>query len=94
MLVSVLVAPYSWFMDQVVLLPAIMKRVYAGTAPEKIAVLAVLSAVVEFTNLRGVPLGNMPVYSWSAAWWPLWYMWTLAGEKAPAPQPEPDAASL
>ena len=94
MLVSVLVAPYSWFMDQVVLLPAIMKRIYAGTAPTKIAILAILSAVVEFTNLAGVPLGNMRLYSWSAAWWPLWYMWTVAGEKVPAAQPEPQAAPL
>ena len=76
MLVSVLVAPYSWFMDQVVLLPALMKQVYSGASTRSIAVLALLSAGVEFTNFRGVPLGDMTLYSCAAAWWPLWYLWT------------------
>jgi hypothetical protein len=44
MLVSVLVAPYTWFMDQVILIPAILAGAYSTNSRAWIAVLALMSA--------------------------------------------------
>lgn len=93
MLASVLAAPYSWFMDQSVLLPALMKEVSDGASGASIAVLALLSAIVEFANLRGVPLSTMALYSSSAAWWVLWYMWVLRKRGQISKQPSTTYAS-
>ena len=73
-LVSVVVAPYSWFMDQAVLLPAILHGLYRNRSRNLVALLAILSAIVEIANFRGVPLGNRILYPWTAPVWLAWYL--------------------
>ena len=80
MLVSVAVAPYSWFMDQAVLLPALLGALYRNRSRTLVALFALLSAGVEIANLRGVPLGNAALYPWTAPVWLGWYL--LANRKA------------
>ncbi len=82
MLVSVVVAPYSWFMDQAVLLPALLHALYRNRSRNLVALLALLSAAIEIANLRGVPLRNAILYSWTAPVWLAWYL--LAMRKAAA----------
>jgi hypothetical protein len=74
MLVSVVVAPYSWFMDQAVLIPAILHGAYC-TQQRSIAVLALVGAVIEVQLLRGVPLLTSSFYLWTAPAWLGWYLW-------------------
>jgi hypothetical protein len=74
MLVSVVVAPYSWFMDQAILIPAILHGAYCAQQ-RSIAVLALASAVIELQLLRGVPLLTSSFYLWTAPAWLAWYLW-------------------
>jgi hypothetical protein len=84
-LVSVLVAPYSWFMDQAVLLPAVLHGLYRTRSRSLVALLAILSAIVEIANFRGVPLGNRILYPWTA---PVWLAWYLLAIRTSTPKPE------
>jgi hypothetical protein len=80
MLVSVAVAPYSWFMDQAVLLPALLHALYRNRSRGLVALLALLSAGIELANLRGVRLTNPVLYPWTAPVWLAWYL--LANRRA------------
>jgi hypothetical protein len=73
MLVSVLVAPYSWFMDQAVLIPALLHGVYFARSRTLVAIFAMLSAVIEVFAIRGVEL-HSAFYLWTAPVWLLWYL--------------------
>ena len=75
MLASVLVAPYTWFMDQAILIPALLHGAYFARSKRSIAVLALASAVIEVQLLRGVPLLKSPFYLWTAPAWLAWYLW-------------------
>ena len=73
--VSVLAAPYSWFTDQVILLPAILYGLYSGKSLT--SVLALTSApMIEMLFLGGVNL-HSALYCWPAAAWLAWYLWPL-----------------
>jgi len=72
-LVSVLVAPYSWFMDQTVLIPALLAGAYASGSRTWIAILALMSAGIEIEAMRGAPL-IAPFYLWPAPAWLLWFL--------------------
>jgi hypothetical protein len=56
MLVSVLVAPYSWLMDQAILIPALLHAAYLIRSRSIVAILALASAVIEIGILCGLPL--------------------------------------
>jgi hypothetical protein len=86
MLVSMVVAPYSWFMDQAVLLPALLHALYQNRSRSLVAILALASAVIEIANFRGVPLGNSILYPWTALVWLAWYLYTVRRAR-------PDAAA-
>ena len=77
MLLSVVVAPYSWFMDQAVLLPALLHALYRNRSRNIVAILALLSAAIEFANFRGVPLRSMVFYPWTAPVWLAWYLYAM-----------------
>jgi hypothetical protein len=83
MLVSVMVAPYSWFMDQTVLIPAVLAGAYASGSRSMIAILALISAGIEIAALRGVPLYS-PLYLWSAPAWLIWYLLATWKKTRPA----------
>jgi hypothetical protein len=81
MLVSFVVAPYSWSMDQPVLLPALLAALYRNRSRNLVAVFAILSAVIAVANLRGVPLGNSLLYPWTAPAWLIWYLCAVHSAK-------------
>lgn len=74
MLVSVLVAPYTWFTDQAILIPALLHGAYLSRSRSPLALLALASAVVEIEALRGVPLLHSAFYLWTAPAWLAWYL--------------------
>jgi hypothetical protein len=74
MLVSVFVAPYSWFMDQAVLIPALLHGAYSARSRAPIAVLALMSAAIEIAMLRNVPLLHSAFYAWTTPAWLAWYL--------------------
>ena len=69
MLVSVLVAPYSWFIDQAILIPALLHGVLLTRSRGLLATLALASAVIEIGPLRGLPVLHSPFYLWTAPAW-------------------------
>lgn len=72
MLVSVLAAPYSWFTDQAVLLPALLQGLYSGKS--LISILALTSAASIEMLFFGTNLHSAQ-YCWPAAAWFIWYLW-------------------
>ena len=73
-LVSVLVAPYSWFPDQAILLPAIFQVLHKRPTHAVVAALAMLCAVFETAILIGVRLDNFTLFPWTAGVWLVWYL--------------------
>jgi len=80
MLVSVFSAPYTWFMDQAVLIPAILRGAYQTRSRTLIAVLALMSAIIEVGILSKVPLLHSNFYLWTAPAWLAWY-WIVTGPR-------------
>jgi hypothetical protein len=74
MLVSVLIAPYSWLMDQAVLIPALLQGLYLTRSRNLVAVLALATAAVEIETLGGLELGHSAFFLWTAPAWLLWYL--------------------
>jgi hypothetical protein len=84
MLVSILVAPYTWFMDQVILIPALLHAAYVTRSRSLVAILALASAVIEIEILRGLPLLHSALYLWTA---PAWLVWYICATRATVAQP-------
>lgn len=73
-LVSVLVAPYTWLMDQAVVLPALLHALYNTRSRVMIATLALASAAIEIAALAGKPLLYSWIYLWTGPGWLVWYL--------------------
>ena len=74
LLVSVFVAPYTWIIDQAVLVPAILHGAYQTRSRNLFGVLALASAVLELAPLRGFALMQSPFYLWTMPVWLAWYL--------------------
>jgi len=80
LIVSVMVAPYAWFTDEAVVLPAILSSLYLAikrgrsTVPFGLIVVLALLAV-----LQAVPLTS-GLYIWTAPAWLAWYLYASARE--------------
>lgn len=85
MLVSLVAAPYSWFMDQTILLPALLPVLYGNSSRAAIATFALISGGIELANIFGVPLRNPILYPWTATLWLVWYLWAVRTRKAAVP---------
>jgi hypothetical protein len=97
MVVSVLVTPYAWITDEVVLLPAILQAaVYAYGAASRavlktglaVAVFASLNALLLLMVVSKVPITSA-AYFWSSL---VWFSWHLYGRSRRRTRPEPAAA--
>jgi uncharacterized membrane protein (UPF0127 family) len=75
MVVSVLVAPYAWLMDQAILIPALLHAAYLTRSRSIVAILALASAVIEISALRGMLLLRSEFYLWTAPAWLAWYLY-------------------
>jgi hypothetical protein len=75
LLVSVLCAPYAWFTDEAVLLPAIVAGLYSATERRRSPLpLAVFGGVAMIEVLATVPLTS-PFYLWTPLAWLAWYLY-------------------
>jgi hypothetical protein len=74
-LVSVLTAPYTWSIDQAILIPAVLHAVYLTRSRSLLALLALASAVIESAPIRGFALLHSPFYLWTAPAWLAWYLY-------------------
>jgi hypothetical protein len=73
-LVSVLVAPYTWIIDQAVLMPALLHGVYVTRSRTLLAILAMTTAVLEIAPLRGKAPMQSAFYLWTVPTWLVWYL--------------------
>jgi len=74
MLVSVMVAPYAWLMDQAILIPALLHAAFCTRSRTLISVLAMASALIEIGALRGFSLLHSTFYLWTSPAWLAWYL--------------------
>jgi hypothetical protein len=81
-LVSVLFAPYTWFVDQAILIPALLHGVYLARSQSLIAMFALASAVIEIEALRGPQLMHSVLYLWTAPVWLAWYLYATRSSYA------------
>jgi hypothetical protein len=75
LLVSVACAPYVWFFDETILLPAVLAGLYhtikSGRSLIPIALIAGIAAIEVF---EGIEI-TTPFYIWTAPAWLLWYLY-------------------
>jgi hypothetical protein len=73
--VSLIVAPYAWLVDEVILFPALIGAMYyAATAGRSILPLAVVAAIGNAELAFMVELAS-PFYIWTGLAWFGWYVW-------------------
>lgn len=78
LLVSVLCAPYSWFFDQVILLPAIMAAIYRTTSRTLIALLALTTAIAEILLNLTPDFLHSYRFLWTVPVWLTWYLLAMS----------------
>ena len=77
LLVSVMVAPYAWFTDEAVVLPAILVGLYRlSNSGRSLLPFGCVAVIALIEVLAGVIL-NSGFYVWTAPAWLAWYLWTL-----------------
>lgn len=84
LLVSLLVAPYYWLTDEVILLPAMLQAIYvaAGNPQDRsLYWFAAIDGAVLVEVLSGVQLDSA-LYVWPTAAWLAWYLWTVRPKSA------------
>ena len=74
LLVSLLVAPYTWFVDQCVALPALLHGVVVTRSRMMIAALAFASAVIEVGPLTKHDLLHSKFYLWTTPFYLVWFL--------------------
>ncbi len=72
MLVSLVAAPYCWFYDQCLAIPALLEGAYATPSRNLLAVLALAIFVMDI-EICAVPVIS-PLYLWTAPAWLVWYL--------------------
>jgi hypothetical protein len=82
LLVSVLVAPYAWFTDEAVLLPAILLGLYrASDADRSLLPFGLIAGIALIEVLAGVSLTS-GFYLWTTPAWLAWYLFATRGLQA------------
>jgi hypothetical protein len=92
MLVSILVAPYSWIYDQGLVIPALLRGVFLTRPQYLLIALAFLSALVEIALFRSMLHPNDLVYwtYWTVPAWLVWYLVACAFAQEPQAGLSPD----
>jgi hypothetical protein len=85
MIVSVLVAPYSWIYDQGLVIPALLRGAFLARSRNLLIALAFLSALVEIALLRSIKYPTaMALWTyWSAPAWLVWYLFANRFRRTP-----------
>jgi uncharacterized protein len=84
MLVSVLLAPYTWLFDQAILIPPLLHAAYLTRSRSLVAILALASAAIEIGALRSLAPTHSAFYLWTAPAWLAWYLYAI---RRPAAEP-------
>jgi len=79
MVISVVVAPYAWIMDQAILIPALLHAAYLTRSRSLVAIFALMSAVIGVWILRGDVALQSAFYIWPAPAWLAWYLYAVRG---------------
>lgn len=74
MLVSIFTAPYAWFTDQALAIPALLQAAFLTRSQTILGVLALVSAVIDIEVLKGIPM-HSALYLWTAPAWLIWYIY-------------------
>ena len=91
MLVSILVAPYAWFYDQSLALPALLFAAVRTRSRRLLAVLGLLYILLEIQPLYAAG-PETAAYLWPAPAWLLWYLLARRSEHAESSAPELSAS--
>lgn len=83
LLVSVLVAPYAWFMDETVVLPAIMAGLYCVSSAKRSMMPFWCIAGIAFLEVIGGIAPNSGYYVWTSTAWLLWFLHTQKSTRNP-----------
>lgn len=79
-IISLLAAPYAWFFDEIVLLPAILHALYISRNQQRAAFgFSLLSCAVLVEILLGVPVFSV-FYMWTTPVWLGWYLIETCGQ--------------
>jgi hypothetical protein len=79
LLVSAMVAPYAWFTDEAILVPAILAGLYrASNAGRSLLPFGCIAGVALIEVVAGVPL-TTGFYLWTAPTWLAWYLYAVRG---------------
>lgn len=81
LLVSLLVAPYTWFIDQCVALPALLRGLHLTRSRAMVFLLALAGAVIELAPLAGRELLHSKFYLWTTPFWLIWYFTACRAEQ-------------
>ena len=82
LLVSVMCAPYAWFSDEAVLLPAVLASLYcAQRADRSLIPFGVIAGAALIEILAGVQMTS-PYYLWTTPAWLAWYLYATSGPSA------------
>jgi hypothetical protein len=84
LIVSVLVAPYAWFTDQVILIPALLQAVYLTRSRSVVGMLVIATIVEQVVVFRGAQLMHSSLHIWTVPVWLAWYLYAI---RAAATQP-------
>lgn len=90
-LVSLAAAPYCWFYDQCLAMPALLAAVTCTRSRIVLGGLGVLYLLTQFQPYVFNLHLSSPLYLWTAPAWLAWYLWARASAVRPAPEA---AASL
>jgi hypothetical protein len=88
MLVSVLLAPYTWLFDQAILIPALLHAAYFTRSRNVLGIFALASAIINIGALRGMALLHSEFFIWTAPAWLAWYLYaTKVGDATAVYEP-------
>jgi hypothetical protein len=81
LLVSAMCAPYAWFTDEAMLLPAVLGGVYrAETTGRSLVPFGVVAGLAVFEMMLNVPLSST-LYLWSTPAWLAWYLYATRSKR-------------
>lgn len=85
-LLSVLVPPYTWFMDQAVVIPALLHGAYVTRSRSLVALLALASATIEVQWFLGGSALHSVAFLWTTPAWLAWYLFARNSARGSADQ--------
>ena len=94
LLVSVMVAPYAWFTDETVVLPAIFVGLYRASLNGRSLVPFGLVAAPAMIEVFFGVITNSGFYVWTAPAWLIWYVVATYPQKICDPPPPPGATTV